>query len=232
MAQKPRIKGIPRVTAYAALVSFGNTAIAAITGNLTFPAPFPTLIDIQSAVTLVENDIAAWGPQGARGSHQDLMTLRSDALALRNLLVQLEGYILNTVVAGGGDYAFQSSELTSSGFGVKNPPTPQGLLGVPQNLHQFFKNSISIYNVALRWKKPLGLTSPGNVKNYVIFRGQTNDFNAASTVAIGTSTRCIYIDVKPPFSGGPPLLPFYYWVAGVNDAGVGAPTASLQVNPV
>jgi hypothetical protein len=226
MAQKPRIKGIPKVTDYSALVGFANTTIAGLTGNLTYPIPDPNLASIQAAVLSLQSNIAAWGPVGARGTHLDLMHMRSNAFLLRNLLVQLEGYVLSTAIAAGGDYATQSAAITSSGFGLKNPPSPQGLLGVPQNFHQFFKNGISIHNTALRWKKPLGLTSASNVKNYQIYRGASNGFNDPTITCIGTSTRCFFIDKT--LSNGP----VWYFITASNDAGIGAPTAALAVNQI
>lgn len=226
MAQKPRIKGIPAVSKYAALLAFANNVISSVTGNLSFPTPSPTIATIQAAATALSLDITAWGPVGARGSHLNLMTMRADAFALRNLLVQLAGNILSTTIAAGGDYAAQSAMIVSSGFGVKNPGTPQGLLGVPQNFHQYFKNGISIYHVGLRWKKPVGLTSPGNVKEYQIYRSLTNDF--ATGIIIGTATRTAFIDNSPLLPAGA----CYYWVTASNAAGIGAPTASLSVNSI
>jgi len=228
MAQKPRTKGIPKVTNYSGLVTFATTCIAAITGNLLFPTPVPTLISIGTLASTVSIDIANWGPVGARGPHTALMQLRADALSLRNLLVQLEGYVLNQASLISGDYAAQSAAIVSTGFGVKNPPVPQGLLGRVQNLHQFFKDSISIYHVALKFKKPLGLTSPGNVKNFQIYRGSVDNINDAGTVCIGTSTKTLFIDNSPLQTAGAS----YYWVTASNDAGIGAPTASLIVNVV
>lgn len=228
MAQKPRIKGVPPVTKYSALVSLSNFVEYGLTTNIVpFPTPSPTVIALAAARAKVEADIALWGPVGGRGTHENLMTLRADALTLRNLLVQEQGYVLSTVIAAGGTYADQSLLIVDSGFGVKNAPTPQGLLGVPRNLHQFFKNGISIYHVGLKWKGPLGLTSPGNVKNYQIYRGTTSSFTDVTTSVIGTSTKTLFID-HAPITGSPS----YYWITASNSAGIGAPTAFVAVNAI
>lgn len=225
MALKPRVKGIPRVTAYAALVSFANSVFASMTGNLLYPTPDPALASIQTAADNVATAIAAWGPVHARGSHAQLMDLRAKALILRNLLVSLAGYVQNTVVIAGGDYATQASNIVSSGFSVKNAGVPQGVLGEPTDLHQNFKNNISIYKVGLKWKKPVGITSPGNVKNFQIFRGLTSVFADANV--IGTSTKTSFIDETT--SALPNGSTVYYFVTASNSAGIGAPTAALPV---
>ena len=229
MAIKPRAKGIPRVTAYQALVSFANDVFASMTGNAVFATPFPLLATIQTASNLLAADIAAWGPVGNRGSHLDLMTMRADALALRNLLVQELGYVQTTVVAAGGDYAAQAANMISSGFSVKNAGTPQGVLGQPENFHQQFLNRINIFFVGLRWKKPIGLTSPGNVKNYQILRGLIDDINDPGTVVIATTTRTSFIDKSVASNRA---VPYYYWITASNAAGIGSPTASVIVAPL
>jgi len=233
MAKKVQIKGIPRVTNYSSLSSFAGNVVTMMSnplGSAFYLTPFPTLVNVSSAKLALDNAITAWGPVGARGSHSDLMILRSASLTLYNLLVQEAGYVLNTVIAFGGDYSIQSSNLILSGFGVKNPPTPQGLLGVPQNLHQWFKNSISIYHVGLRWKKPLNLTSPGNVKEYIIYRGNQDGFTNPTTSKIASSTRTSFIDKNPIVGGSSPTS--FYWITAVNTAGEGAPTASLPVDAI
>lgn len=227
MAIKPRAKGIPRVTAYGLLSSFAAFIIVSLTGNAAFATPDPAIVALTAAQTALDAAIAAWGPVGARGSHVDLMNLRSAALTMRNLLVQELGYVQSTVVAAGGDYAAQSAMMASSGFGVKNAPVPQGLLGQPENFHQNFRNNISIYFVGLGWKKPLGLTSPGNVKNYQIWRNPTNNvFNDPTCVGIGTATRTQFIDRTPLDT------PAWYFITASNDQGLGAPTAGLLVAPI
>lgn len=226
MAIKPRGKGIPPVTKYAALSAFANGIVVSMTGNGNFAVPSPALATITAAQVALDADIAAWGPVGARGSHLDLMTMRADAFTLRNLLVQELGYVMNTVIAAGGDYAAQTAALVSSGYSAKNAPVPQGVLGPPENFHQQFLNRISIYFVGLRWKKPVGLNSPGNVKAYQVYRGLINNFNDAQTIVIATTTRTSYIDRSIALDRN---NPYYYWITASNDAGIGAPTAAVVV---
>lgn len=229
MAIKPRAKGIPRFTAYSALSAFAAFVISSLTTNVAFYAtPAPSVIALTAQLALLDAAISAWGVVGGRGSHVQLMALRSAAFTMRNMLVQELGYVMNTVIAAGGDYATQASNVVLSGFGVKNPGTPQGLLNQPENLHQFFKNSISIYHVGLKWNPPIGVTSPGNVHNYQIYRGLTNSFTDPSTLIIGTSTKGLFIDSAVP----PAAAALYYFVTASNNFGAGSPTASLPVAPI
>ena len=112
--------------------------------------------------------------------------------------------------------------IITSGFGVKNNPNPQGLLGVPTDFRQIFANNINPYFVKMDWRKPVGLNSPGNVKSYQIMRSLTDDF--ATAVVIGTSTKTTFTDVTAAHA-----TVYFYWVRGVNTDGVGAQTASISV---
>jgi len=213
-----------RVNQYSALVDLGNRVFSSMTGNISFTTPIPTLLAIQTAVTAVENSIAAWGPVGNRGSHLDLVTLRDNATILRNLLIAEAQYVTNTAgIAAGSDYTAMATIIASSGFGVKNSPLPQGLLAAPQNLHQMFSNTISIHTPKIAWKKPIGLTSPNNVKSYQVIRSLTNDIMAGTVIA--TTTKTSFIDLTTAVA-----TIYYYFVKGVNTDGPGNESAVCQVN--
>ena len=187
-----------------------------------FPSPSPILPTLSAALAVLNAAIATWGPVGARGSHADWVALQAASHAVYISLVQEAAYVQN-VTDPTQPYAVQAAFITSSGFAVKNLPTPQGLLGVPQNFHQVFNNSIDIHTPWLDWKKPLGLTSVNNVKSYEIFRASTPPIPSLS---IATVTETRFIDTDPVLKGHAWL----YWVCGVNDLGRGAFTADLPVS--
>lgn len=209
---------------YNGVANLGNRVIVSLTGNGNFATPSPTLLVLQADTTAVEAAIAQWGPVGNRGSHADLLDLRQKVNVLYNDLLAEAQYVQNTAqLAAGTDYATMAAIITTSGFGVKNPPVPQGILGAPQNLHRFFKNSISLYTPLLRWKKPIGLTSPNNVKSYQILRNTVN--NLLTATVIGTSTKVEFLD-NTALAG----TQYFYWVKGVNTDGAGAESAVLSTS--
>lgn len=213
-----------RVNQYQALADLGNRVFANMTGNVNFTTPLPILASIQTAFTDVQAAITQWGPVGNRGSHADLLNLRDKCQILRNLLLAEANYVTQTAaIAAGNDYTLMATIIGTSGFGVKNSPLPQGLLGAPQNLHQMFENSISIHTPKLKWKKPILLTSPNNVKSYQVIRSLTNDVLAG--VVIATTTKTSYIDLTTAIA-----TIYYYFVKGVNTAGPGAESNVAQVN--
>lgn len=228
MAIKPRAKGIPPLTKYSDLHAFAISVIISLTGNANFPVPAPILVALGALEVTLAAEIAAWGPVGARGSHTDLMNLRSAALAMRNALVQEQGYVQGVCSGLVGDYAFQAAVMSGSGFGVKNAGIPQGVLAAVENFHQFFKANVSPFHVGLDWEKPLGLTSKGNVKLYRVWKNiSLNNFNDPGTLVIGTTTKTRFID--PTF---PVANPSYYWITPVNYAGDGAPSNAVPVAPL
>ena len=199
---------------YDVMRTLGQTVVLSMTGNLSFPTPSPTLATVQSAVTTLSNAITAWGNVGARGSHQDLIAVRNASLALLKLL-KLEAAYVSNLVDPNADELTQAAFILSSGFSIRSIPAPQDVLNPAQNLHIFSKQNINLRWVALRWKKPLGLTSAGNVKSWTIYRGITNVFSAA--VAIAQTKKVTYID-----STTAPATTYFYWAIPNNTAGQGA----------
>lgn len=213
-----------RQSNYAGVVNLANLVIASLTGNASFLTPIPSLLSLQAYTTAVSSAIAVWGPVGNRGSHADLLDLRTKVATLYSALLAEAQYVQNTAqLAAGNDYPAMAAIIGTSGFGVKNNPNPQGLLGVPTDFRQIFANNINPYFVKMDWRKPVGLNSPGNVKSYQIMRSITDDFSTA--LVIGTSTKTTFTDVTAAHATA-----YFYWVRGVNTDGVGAQTASIAVN--
>jgi predicted phage tail protein len=213
-----------KISDYAGIENMGNRVVASLTGNPSFTTPVPALATVSTDITALETAISNWGPVHNRGSHADLLALRDAARTVYNDLLSLAQYVQTTAqVAAGSDYTAMAAIIGTSGFGIKNPPMPQGLLGSPQNLHRMFQNSVSLYTPKLKYKKPIGLTSPNNVKSYQILRNTVN--NILTATVIGTSTKTSFIDVTAAAG-----TQYYYWVKGVNSAGPGAESAVLQTS--
>lgn len=209
---------------YAGVAALATLVVASLTGNATYPAPSPALADITTETDTLNDLIADWGPVGNRGSHATLLALRAQSQLVFSMLIAEAAYVQNVAqLAFGNDYPAMAASIATTGFGVKNNPNPQGVLGVPTDFRQVFANNVNPYHVKLDWLKPVGLNSPANVKSYEVLRALTNDFNDASV--IGTPTKTTYTDVTALAS-----TKYYYWVRGINTAGPGAQTASIEVN--
>lgn len=220
---RPKVALNVRVTAYQAISNLITLVVTQMTADVfgIFTTPAPALAALTAAQTTLDAAIAQWGPEGNRGSHADLLNLRNEARNAYNLLLSESDYVQNKAqIAAGNDYVLLANYIASSGFSVKNPPSPQGLLGQPQNLRRVFEDSMTLYNVKLAWNKPAGLLSPGNVKSYVVKRNTVNNFLSAT--AIATTTKTNYVDTTPP-----PGSPVFYWIQAQNTNGAGAQSMVL-----
>jgi len=221
MTPKPRAALNVRVSQYSAISNLITAVVAGMTGNANFATPAPALAALTAAQVDLDAAIAAWGPVGNRGSHADLLNLRLQAITCYNLLFAESAYVDNTAqIAAGNDYVLMASIINSSGFAVKNAPTPQGVLGAPQDLIRVYADNVSLYDIKLKWKKPLGLNSPGNVKGYTVWRNSANSFPTATQIA--TTTKSTFIDNT--VSAGETV---YYWVTAFNTEGNGAESNEL-----
>src|SRR5437016_1099581 len=63
---------------------------------LDYPAPTPTMLIFQADITALGAAITAWGPQGARGSHEQHLILISAAEKVRADYRQLAMYAMIT----------------------------------------------------------------------------------------------------------------------------------------
>ena len=170
---KPIIAIKHRVTDYSGLVNIGNRVFVSMTGNASFTTPSPALAALQTAVTDVENAIALWGPKGNRGSHASLVDLKQKALTLSQMLKSEAQYVQNTAqTAAGSDYPLMSAIITTSGFQLANTKTPQGVLQMVQNFHNFVSRKLNANQVKMKWKKPLNTATAGNVESYTLQRVQ------------------------------------------------------------
>ena len=219
---KALVKGAPPLTAYLAMNELASIVFAEMSFNISnFPVPIPALSTLGTANTTLEGAISTWGPVGNRGSHNDLLNLRAASLAVQSILRQLAAYVQNLVPTA-SDYATQAAFITSSGFSVKATPSVQGVLAAPTNLHQVFALNVPINKVKLRWKKPIGLNSKGNVKSYQVWRAVQTDPSAFSLVA--TTTKTSFVDLTTAAS-----ISYEYYVVGINNQGQGAISSVISV---
>lgn len=207
---------------YNGIAALMNTVITGMTANpINFPAPNPSLATLAADFTTLTAAIATWGPVGNRGSHSEYLALLAATLTAYNDLL-LEADYVNNLVNPSAPYADQVAFIVSSGFSVKNAPMPQGVLQAPQDVHRFQSLAIDPQNVFLKWKKPLGLTSPNNVKSYIVFRGNSNDFFLSVQIANPTKTK--FLDVNTVYGST-----YWYWICGVNTDGNGTASGGLEV---
>lgn len=201
---------------FTGIAALASTVILGIsTHPLNFPAPVPPLATLIADLASLNAAITAWGTVGNRGSHADWLALVAAATLMRNDLLT-EGAYVESLVNPADNYLAQSAFIVTSGFSVKNLPSPQGVLGPPQNLHRFMSNTINENDCKLKWKSPLGLTSPGNVKVYKIMSGG---------IQISTSTKTSVI-----LTGLIHGTNYTFTVVANNDAGDGAVSMPLIVN--
>lgn len=213
---KPMLKMGCRRNQFQAILDLGRFVVTSMTGNANFPTPVPTLVSVTAELDTLETCIDNWGEVGNRGSHAQYLALVSAAQTTFDTLLILMDYVENT--AAGDEPA-----LISSGYPLKNAPSPQGVLGAPQDGRQLFQPTVPLSTPKIKWEKPLGVTSPGNVKGYKIFRNETGVFDPDDL--IGMSTKTSFIDTTAE-----PAKNYTYFVAAYNTAGNGVPSAAIGVS--
>ncbi|MBK5286442.1 MAG: hypothetical protein JJE25_13670, partial [Bacteroidia bacterium] len=121
------------------IVEKSNSIFTLMTGNANFPTPSPTLLFIKGKITALETAF-----QNAINGGKNLKALVK--LAKRDLLLNLSllmSYVQNT---SGGD----ETKILSSGFGVKAPGAPVGILPAPQNVKAEYNGNSG--EAVVRWK--------------------------------------------------------------------------------
>lgn len=189
--------------------------IGLTTHPVNYPTPNPSLATLTADVTTLNLCIVNWGLVHNRGSHADWLALVAAADIMRNDLL-LEAAYVDNLVDPNIPYPDQVAFILTSGFAVKDLPTPQGVLAAPQDVHRNMNNSISENDIELRWKKPPGLTSPGNVNFYKLLQ---------DGIEVATSTR-----TRITLSGRVHGTNYTFNIIACNDQGDGATSMDLIVN--
>lgn len=103
-------------------VAHARKVVTAMTGNLSFATPTPTLLVVGDAATDLEDKNNA----AKNGDHEKIVLRNEAADVLDDLMVRLSLYVSNTA---------QGSEsiILSSGFEVRKPGEPVGLPAKPEN---------------------------------------------------------------------------------------------------
>jgi hypothetical protein len=219
--KKPTIKIAVPVEKYASLHNLALSVIEAMTSNVNFPAPSPSIPALEAAAATLTEAIATWGPLANRGSKRDLMQLRLAATNMRNLLLKETAYVMNQVDLSASPEA-QGEFIASSGFPVKNERSPQGILEAVRNFHHFTTRRLNRGQVKLSWEKPLNVTVNSNVKVYLVFRSATTLFSDA--VFLDAATKTTFTDNNPikGFANA-------YFILAFNNAGRGAVSEMVMV---
>src|SRR4029077_1941274 len=143
-------------------------------------------------------------------SHADLLDLRAQTTTLAQTLKSLAQYCMNTAqTAAGSDFPTMASLLGTSGFDVLTDRNPQGILQAVRNFHAAVSPQFNPNQVKLLWRKPLNVSSKGNVKSYRVLRGTTAVFSAAVQIAVTTKAK--FVDANT--TGSPQS--WFYWVIPV-----------------
>ena len=209
--EKPTIVIKLKVKQFSAILALAETVYENLNGNSHFVSPNPSLAALQAGIINLTTCLERWGVKSNRGSHEDYVNLENAARQMHTMLGQLARYCESTTRTNVpvGD---QEAVLSSTGFALKKPKTPQGVLEMVQNFHRFIARNVKQGNVKLRWEMPLNVTTHTNVKCYDVYRNTTNDF--ATATLIKTVTTGTYTDA-------PDAGKWFYWVVPVNNMGYG-----------
>ncbi len=209
---------------YSGLINLANRVFNSMTGNLAFSTPLPTLLSVQSATTACAVALAARGDAHTHGTTEDTVVLRETGLTLRNTLVALAAYVTTTASnSAGNNYPTMTTIMSSSGYGLKSDPTPQGLLGPVRNLRCVFDAGLNQNQFKATWTAPENVTSKNNVKSYLVFKGTTPVFSAAMQVA--TTSKGEFMDENSTSA----TVTLYLWIVPFGAAGNGAASDVLMV---
>jgi hypothetical protein len=124
-------------------VEFARAIVAAMTGNLKFPTPTPTLSAISAAATNLENAITA----AMDGGKSKTAAMRVKEKLLDDLLTQLGKYV--DAIANGDE-----SIILSSGMNAEADRTAPQIPDAPASLSAEGGSSEGV--VELRWRKVKG----------------------------------------------------------------------------
>src|SRR4051812_14325930 len=107
-------------TDYNGLLTLGLQVKEQMTAHVAlFPTPSPTLVQLTTHSTALAAAIAKWSMPNNRGSHTDLVDLKVAAIDVRNDLLLLAAYVVNTV-DNNLPQQVQLARLLSAGFTVKS----------------------------------------------------------------------------------------------------------------
>lgn len=223
MAQRPQVKINVKQSNYAAVAALGQQIHDQMLANAAdFPVPIPSMATLQTQVTALVAAIANWGPVGNRGSHAQLVALRSATNVVYTSLILLAAFVQN-LVDPSLSYPDQTAFILSSGLSVKNAPTPQGVLNAPEGLIQMISPSVPLSTPKLKWTKPVDLLSPNNVKAYRVSRANVGF--GQPILVIGYPTKTSFIDESAEGDHQ-----YQYTVAAINSAGIGVESAPIIVS--
>lgn len=108
------------------LAQFSQEHVTAMTGNANFPTPTPSAPDFLAGLSAFQAAVSA--AEAARVAAREATAVKDEARALLELLLNQRGNYVQSASNGNGPV------ILSSGFPLKNPPSPVGILPAPINL--------------------------------------------------------------------------------------------------
>lgn len=109
------------------LAQFAQEHVTAMTGNANFPTPTPNAADFLAGLTAFQTAVNA--AEAARVAAREATAVKDEARALLELLLNQRGNYVQSASNGNGPV------ILSSGFPLKSPPSPVGILPPPVDLY-------------------------------------------------------------------------------------------------
>jgi len=188
------------------VVALARNVVTKMTANANFTTPVPALAAITTAADQLEASINA--AIAARSASKLATSTQKDKLTtLHGLLMQEASYVQTT---SNGD----ATKIDSSGFTVRNTPSPIGVLPAPSDLE--LNANVNPGSMGLKWSPVPGAAS------YMIERAPDGpEPHAFVGIASPTKTSAV---VNSMTSGSR----YWFRVAAVNAAGTGLWTLEVS----
>lgn len=181
-------------------IQFARQIVLDMTSNPNFTTPSPALAAIAAAATALET--AYNTAQTARQNAKTQTSVSKAKKAALDLLLTQEANYIQNVTAG------DKAKIESSGFSVRNTPSPIGDLPAPTDVE--IAPSQSAGTVDINWRGVRGADS------YIVERALDSVAPLAWTTAFTTTKSKATVNTM--VSGGK----YWFRVAGIGAAGQGA----------
>lgn len=166
--------------AYGPLISLGRTVAARMLTNIAiFPAPAPSLINLNAAITDAAAAWAAHGTKRNKGSEADTIDLRAKITTLRVMLIEEAGYVLQTL-SPTADVPTFNAQLLLAGFAVKSKRSRASRLQQPKFMRQTNNKTFPTTMHRINWRKGNGMLKGIPVAAYNVY---------SNGVLIGSTTK-------------------------------------------
>lgn len=187
------------------LLVLADTVVARMTGNANFTTPVPALTTLTSAATDAKKAFTFQSQKRNRGSKEETLDFQNKVQVLRNVLLAIQGYVINTaLIAANGDALLYGTIVASSGYGVIPPNKRQSRQQLPTFIRQTNNKLHPGTEGRINWKRPIGNIKGARINGYNIYHMVGGNWVIMQTV---TKTNAI-IPVAPGASVDIKIVPF------------------------